>query len=119
MKRLMLLLILISFSYFLHIPHYVELNNLAIIEGIGVSFKNNHYTIYLKEIIPIKDEQGINYEYNYYQEDGKTIKKAFNKIQNKTKKKLYLKEAKFLVTNLKTSEKITHELKIKTKNIHF
>lgn len=118
MKRFILLLILICISFFIKIPEYVELNDLAIIEGIGISYNNNHYTIYLKEIIPIKDEQGINYDYKYYKESGKTLNNAYQNLKNKTKKKLYLKEAKLIVTNIKTTDEIKNYFKIKNITIH-
>lgn len=117
-KRFLILLFLISMSIFFKIPEYVELNNLAIIEGIGVSYNNNHYTIYLKEVIPTKDDLGINYKYNYYKEDGKTIKTTLKKLQKKTKKKLYLSRAKFLITNKKTSTKILKDLNLNIKYIY-
>ena len=117
-KRFLILLFLISMSIFFKIPEYVELNNLAIIEGVGVSYNNNHYTVYLKEIIPTKDNLGINYKYNYYKEDGKTIKTTLKKLQKKTKKKLYLSRAKFLITNKKTSNKILKDLNLNIKYIY-
>ena len=117
-KRFLILLFLISMSIFFKIPEYVELNNLAIIEGVGVSYNNNHYTIYLKEVIPTKDDLGINYKYNYYKEDGKIIKTTLKKLQKKTKKKLYLSRAKFLITNKKTSNKILKDLNLNIKYIY-
>lgn len=117
-KKLILLLFLISLSIFFNIPDYAELNNIAIIEGIGVSYNNNHYTIYLKEIIPTKDDLGINYKYNYYKEDGKSINNTIKKLQKKTKKKLYLSRAKFLITNKKTSSKILKDLNLNIKYIY-
>lgn len=118
MKRIILFLILIAISFFISIPEYVELNNLAIIEGIGVSYNDNNCTIYLKEIIPIKDEQGINYDHNYYEAEAKTFEKAYKKLEEKTKKKLYLKEVKFLVTNSKINNEIVKKFNIKSKNIY-
>lgn len=117
MKKVGIIILLISIVVFPKISPYVELNNLAIIESIGVSYKDENYTIWLKEVIPIKDEQGINYEYEYYKGTGQSIDKAYKEIIFKTKKKLYLKRAKLLITNLKHSQNVIDDLKIKPKNI--
>lgn len=117
MKKVGIIILLISIVVFPKISPYVELNNLAIIESIGVSYKDENYTIWLKEVIPIKDEQGINYEYEYYKGTGQSIEKAYKEITLKTKKKLYLKRTKLLITNLKHSQNVINALKIKPKNI--
>ncbi len=117
MKKIFIILIIILGAYIIKIPTYVELNNLAIIEQIAINYKNEYYTIYLKEIIPKKDENGINYEYTYYKASGKNIKSTLNKLNNKTKKKLYLKKVKSLITNLNTTKKVIKELNINPQNI--
>ena len=117
MKKVCAFLLLIISSYLLPIPDYVELNNLAIIEEVGVSYQEGHYTIYLKEEIPIKDEQGINYQYEYYQKTANTLQKAYQELQKDSKKKIYLKKATLLITNVKNSESIKKELHFQPKNI--
>ena len=118
MRRSILFMTLIIISLFFNIPDYVELNNLAIVEGIGVSYKDDHYTVYLREIIPIKDDQGINYKYQYYYDDANTLENAYKKIVKKTRKKIYLDKTKFIITNLDTSDKIKKDLKINCKKIY-
>ena len=59
-------------------PDYVELNDLAIIRGIGVSCQEE-VSLYLQEIIPIKGDSGISYDYEYYQADGKKLGNAYQK----------------------------------------
>ena len=112
MKRIIILILLLSIS--LMIPKYTELNHLIIIDGIGIGKENDIYTIYLREIIPIKDNNSIKYEYKYYKEKDNDINKAINKINDKTNKKLYLDKIKFLVTNSNDYK----SLKIKFKNIY-
>ena len=112
MKRIIILILLLSIS--LMIPKYTELNHLIIIDGIGIEKENDIYTIYLREIIPIKDNNSIKYEYKYYKEKDNDINKAINKINDKTNKKLYLDKIKFLVTNSNDYK----SLKIKLKNIY-
>ena len=118
MKRAILFIVLIILSLFLHIPDYVELNDLAIIEGIGISYENNHYTIYLKELIPVKDDQGIKYQYRYYYDNGDSVLDAYQKIALKAKKKIYLDKIKFMITNLETSEELKKELNIHCKKVY-
>lgn len=117
MKKILLILIIVLELSIIKIPKYTELNNLAIIEEIAIEEKNNKYTIILKEIIPTKADQGINYEYKYYQETSTTINKTINKISHKTKKKLYLNKAKSLITNINITDKIINELNIKPSTI--
>lgn len=118
MKRIILLIILIGIAFLLPIPGYRELNDLAIIEGVGLDYYEGDYTVYLKEVIPVKSEQGISYEYQYYKAEGDSFDEAFNRLNKKTKKKLYLKKAKFLVVNTVTSDKVINSLNVKFKHIY-
>ena len=117
MKKILIILIIVLELSLIKIPKYTELNNLAIIEEIAIQKNNNSYTIILKEIIPKKKDQGINYEYEYYQETSTSITKAINKIKKKTKKKLYLQKAKSLITNKTNSHEIIIELDINPSTI--
>ena len=117
MKKLFLILLITIELSLIKIPTYVELNNLAIIEEIAIEQKDNQYTIILKEIIPIKANEGINYKYKYYKETSLTIKKAYNIISSKTKKKLYLNKTKSLITNISSSKDIINTLNISPKTI--
>lgn len=117
MKRIILILLIILELFIIKIPKYEELNNLVIIKEIAVEYSKDKYTIYLKEIIPIKANQGINYKYKIYKETSTSIKKAYNKIVSKTKKKIYLNKVKTLTTNIKNTDKIKNELKIKPESI--
>ena len=117
MKKLLLIAIIVLELSIIPIPQYKELNNLAIIEDIKVIKTRNKYTITLKEIIPIKENNGINYKYKYYQDSSNTIKDTIYKLNNKTKKKLYLKKVKSLTTNIINSNNIIKELDIKPKTI--
>ncbi|MBR3049156.1 MAG: hypothetical protein IKG58_01180 [Bacilli bacterium] len=117
-KKLIILFILLFISIFIHIPKYVELNNLAIIDGIGVYYKDNSYYIYLKEIIPIKDQLGINKEYKYYYVKSKDIESGIKELNKNSKKKLYYKSCNYIVTNMNTSSKILNSFNISTKKIY-
>ena len=50
-------------------PKYVELNDLAIIRGVGISC-GEEVNLYFQEIIPVKSDNGISYQYEYYQSSG-------------------------------------------------
>lgn len=117
MKKVLITVLIILSLLIIKIPPYVELNNLAIIDSIGVSYNDRNYTIYLKEIIPVKDENGITYEYEFYKSNGDSIDACYKNIKNKTKKKLYLKRIKLLITNLKNSDNILEELDINPEEI--
>lgn len=118
MKKIILIILIVLELSIIKIPSYKELNNLAIIEEIKVIKVNNKYTITLKEIIPIKENNGINYKYKYYKESSNSITDTINKLNNQTKKKLYLKKVKSLTTNIINSNNIIKELDIKPKIIN-
>ncbi len=117
MKKIIIIILIAIGAILVKIPPYVELNNLAIIESIGISYNDENYTIWLKEMLPIKDQNGINYNFKYYKGSSNSIENAYKKIKSKTKKKLYLKRIKLLITNVGESEKITKELKINPPSI--
>lgn len=117
MKKVVIVLLVLIGAYLCKIPEYKELNDLAIIDGIGVYYDGDNYNVYLREIIPIKSDQGIDYEYKYYDDKDDDIKKAYKKIVTNTKKKFYLKRCRTLITNLYTSDSIMKDLDIKPKSI--
>lgn len=117
MKKIILITIILLELILIKVPKYVELNNLAIIDSIAVIEEKNHYTVIMKEIIPIKSDQGIKYEYKYYKKTAATIKKAYDYLIKTSKKKLYLNKTKSLITNTITSKEITTTLNIKPTTI--
>lgn len=110
MNKLLIIILLIPLL-FIKIPKYTELNNLAIIEEIGIKEENNKYTLYLKEIIPIKEDNSIKYEYKYYESTSKNIKTSLKEIKNKSNKKIYLNKVKNVYSNKQIN--IRKELGIK------
>ncbi len=115
---LVLILLLLPILIF-KIPKYVELNDLAIIQGVGYSCYDGHKTLYLKEIIPIKGDAGLEYQYEYYQEQGEKFNHLVQKIENHTKKKIYLSKVKFVVTNCNISKDVEEELKKEDIKIYY
>ena len=98
MNKLLIIFLLIPLL-FINIPPYIELNNLAIIEEIGIKKNKENYTLYLKEIIPIKEDNSIKYEYKYYESTNKNIKTCLKDINKTTKKTIYLNKVKTIYTN--------------------
>lgn len=119
MKKIIVLVVLIiMFGFIIKIPEYHELNDLAIIQGVGVEYKNNSYTVYMKEVIPVRSDMGIDYEFKYYEGESSDLEKAIERVQDKTKKKLYYNKVKFLVTDIENSDYIKEVLKIKPRNVY-
>lgn len=117
MKKFILALlcvfVIVGAFFLIKIPEYVELNNLIIVEGIGVQCDSKNYKLYLKEIIPTKDDNGITYKYKLYDSDNfNSLEKAYKKIEEKSKKKIFYKDARYLVTNCNKSDKIIEYFKI-------
>ncbi len=115
-KTIITTLSLILLFIFL-VPKYTELNNVMIIDGIGIIKNKDTYTVYLREIIPKKTDNGLTYTYKIYENTAKSILDSINNIEKKSKKTLYLKQVKILVTNY-DSNKIKKELKLKTKLVY-
>ena len=119
MKKIIVLVVLIiTFGFIIKIPEYHELNDLAIIQGVGVEYKNNSYIVYMKEVIPIRSDMGIDYKFKYYEGESSDLEKAMERVQDRTKKRLYYKKVKFLATNIENSDYIKDILKINPKNVY-
>lgn len=111
LKHGLVLILLLLPIFIFKIPKYVELNDLAIIQGVGYSCHDGNKILYLKEIIPIKGDAGLEYQYEYYQEQGEKFNNLVQKTENHTKKKIYLSKVKFVVTNCDISKDVEEELK--------
>lgn len=109
MKKIILIILIIIPLLMIKIPKYRELNHLKIISSVGIDCINNK--VYLKEIIPIKDDNGIEYKYKLYEFNdlGKVIKS----------KKYYIKKTTKVITNCQSNKipnyfkNITYKKKIK------
>lgn len=79
MKKILIICFIgVLFSLLFNLPEYRELNNLIIINEIGLECDSNDLkTIYLKEIIPEKDDSGIEYKYKIHKVDGKINNKFY------------------------------------------
>lgn len=116
-KYLAILITIILMTIFIKVPKYVELNNLILVDGIGVSCRNESYTLFIKEIIPTKKETGIIYSYKIYEDTNSNINKAYKNIEKKVNKKIYSKEARYIITDCDKSDKIVKYFNINPKYI--
>ena len=85
-KTIFIIILLFIISIFIHIPNYLELNNLIIIDKINIDCKNK--TIKYTEIIPYKDNNSINYKYEEHTYIYNDINEFFKQ------KNIYYKKAK-------------------------
>ena len=113
MKKYILFILLLIPLLFIKIPKYIELNNLAIIDRVYISCYNNKYNVKLREIIPIKDDNGIEYDYKYYKGTGNNINTIIKNINNKTKKKLFYKHIEKVYSNCINKKEFLNILKDK------
>ena len=72
----------------------------------------------MKEVIPIRSDMGIDYKFKYYEGESSDLEKAIERVQDRTKKRLYYKKVKFLATNIENSDYIKDILKINPKNVY-
>lgn len=113
MKKIILMSILTILLFTMKIPPYIELNNLSIIESIGIDYNNinNKFKIYLKDIKIYKDNNGINYKYVYYSNDDYSLNKAIRNVSKKINKKIYLNKLDIVFINNHYKNRINKELK--------
>jgi hypothetical protein len=111
MKRIILIIIVFIGLIFIKIPKYIELNNLIIVEGIGLECRDE-YTLYIKEVIPIKSDNGITYKYKIYENKSNEIDKLFDDIIDNSNKLIFYRDAKYIITNCDSSSIITDKIKL-------
>lgn len=118
MKKYVLIIVIIIFMMiFIKVDDYVELNNLVLVDGIGVSCRDNSYVLFIKEIIPKKKDTGIEYSYKVYEDTNSSIEGAYKNISKEVSKKIYSKEARYIITDCDNSDKIIEYFKINPKYI--
>lgn len=84
---------------------YQELNDMAIVNGIGIDYKDNKYQISLEIIKSQKDGNSTEITSEVITATDKNLANAFNKTISKSSKKIYLKHVKILVLSEKISKK--------------
>ncbi len=113
MKKYLLFFISFIILLFLPISSYVELNHLIIADEIHVSCKDS-YTLIIREIIPIRENNSIDYQYKEYQSSHKNLKSAKNNIEESAKDKFYYRKARIFTSNCPNKNKILELFDLKS-----
>ena len=88
---------------------YEELNNLAIISNITISYKDNNYIVTMQEIIPQKGQNKVDYDYKYRTGSDEKLSKAFSNIIDHSPKKIYLRRVQNIIIEYDNKDKILKE----------
>ena len=87
--------------------NYRELNDLAIISGVSVSFDGENYKIITEVLNPKKEQDassGNEPDYVIYEGIGRSMQEAFRKIVKEAPKKLYGAQMDVLIIDEKTAK---------------
>ena len=114
MKKYILITLLIITLFSIKIPKYVELNDLMIIDDIGIDCTDK-YTLYFREIVPRRDDNGLEYNYKIHKTTSNNLNNAYEEMLKKNKK-IYLKDINRIITNCK-KDKISKFFNIKIDKI--
>lgn len=125
MKKNPIFIISLIVLFLLPTPPYRELNHLILIQSLQVNCQGEKYEVILKEIVPKKEDNGIQYDYKTYQEMGSNLLTIKKKIEKKESKYFYYKGIKKITTNcpnpsdiLNTFQLSSKKIKIKTETNH-
>ena len=113
MRKYLLFIIPIIILFLMPIPSYVELNHLIIVDEIHV-ICNDSYTLMIREIIPIRENNSIDYQYKEYQSSHKNLELAKKRIEEDTKDRFYYKKAKIIIGNCPNKKKILELFDLKS-----
>lgn len=116
MKKYIFIVVLIISMFAIKIPKYVELNNLMIVDSIGIDC-DDKYTLYFKEIIPTKEDNGLEYDYKIHKSISNNLDGAYQEMLDKNDK-IFFKDIKKVVTNCK-KDKISKFFNIKIDKIKY
>ena len=99
MKRFFLFLILLIFL-FSGCYHYHELNELAIVSGISVSFVNDKYAVTLEVVNSNKEQDDSSHpDFVVYQKKGKSLEEALELITQEIPYRLYFAHLNILIVD--------------------
>ena len=94
-KGLIIIITIITLIYVNGGQNYTELNDLAIIKSIGITYENNEYTLYA-EIIDEINKDNLK-ETKIINASNKEIKKLFDDIKLLVNKEIYLSHIDLLI----------------------
>lgn len=91
--------------------NYVEINNLVIVSGIGIDYKNEEYIVTFEALYQNKKNGDTNFESgNIKTGSGKTITDAFNNLTLSLEKEPYFAHLKVVVISSSVAESHLNEL---------
>ena len=115
-KIIILLLVFLFIGLLFNIPKYNELNNIVIIDKIKIDCSND-IDILLREVNPVKTDNGITYNYTYYKNNIKNINMFKSSFTNKYHKSFYYNKVKILESNCNDIDRITSSINVKPNKI--
>jgi len=105
MKKIIIQVFIISlFLTLIPTPEYKELNHLILVNKIKITCTNNYITGTISEIIPIKDDSGVNYKEKKYYTKGNSLEELKINLEKQTNNKFYYKSIKKIKTNCNKKE---------------
>lgn len=108
MKKIFIICLLLLSFLFIKIPKYVELNHIHIIKEIQIKCDQGYYEVFLKEIIPVKEDSGVKYQYKTYLEQGSSINKIKEKIDHHY---YFYKDADIIIKHCHHEERLKNQFK--------
>lgn len=95
--KLKLLLILVLMILFTGCTSYTELNDLSIVNTLGIDYKDNKYILYVNVVEGKIDDGEIEKNFKTFISPEETLEEAFKKIYLTSEKKLYLSHIDLLI----------------------
>ena len=99
MKGKILLLGTFFLLFFLPVPSYVELNDLALIQSMNITCLDSNYMVTLYEVLPKKEDNGIQYDHQSYKKEGKDFTSIKASLEMEIPKKIYYQGIQKITTN--------------------
>ena len=91
--------------------NYVEINNLVLITGIGIDYKNNNYILSVEALYQNKENSESNFDWGVIKEvTGSSLSDAFNNLSLKLEKKPYYSHLKVVVISESVAKKHINDL---------
>jgi len=107
-KIFLLLIIIISITFFTGCENYTELNDLAIIKSIGITYSNSEYTLYAEIIDEITKDNLP--KTKVIKANNKEFNELFNDIKLLVNKEIYLSHIDLLILSLNLNDNNYQEI---------
>ena len=95
MKKILILILLFMLT---GCSSYIELNDLAIINTLGLEKVNDNYKLYAS-IVNIKDEEALEPEIETYEIEGNSLNQIVDNLSLTLNKKIYMSHLNLLIIN--------------------